>query len=608
MKYAVRQKFAQQQARAATVRRRLRVLASAAVLMITGAMAVPAVAPTVFKVRPGDTFSGIAAKLTGKARDWNKLYDPQRSQLPDPDYILPGMRFQLVSQADGSRYLRLATPAQLAQAKAEAKAEAKADKNGKRLAGSKSPVMAAPAAAAAPAAIAPRTAPSTAAVAPATLAPATPVASPVLAAARPMPVPVPVPVPVSVPVPSPAPASNMGTLAKSAVVPVPVPVTLPAAAPTLAASPKPTPLAVAALAPAPAAPAPAVLATPLPPVVPKLAANSAAAAVLAAAPMPAPTAVGLTAAAKPSNGQPPTAVPVPLPSGLTPNAPTRTTEAATSPAKAAALTVAAAAVLAPMSAGGDTLVVGVMPNIAAPVLTAQYDNLKTYLERSLSQKVRVVVPASMKAYFEAMLRGDYDLAIGGPHFARLAQVDARLVPVAMFEPRTNAQFVTLLDGPMKSPRDLRGKAVVFSNPQSLVALYGRQWLTQQNLEQGKDYDVKSARTDLGVGRMLLSGDAVAAVMSSGEFRSLPADEAARLKIVEVIARIPNFVVMAHPRLGAEHVARLKAKLQGFLADKNEGAAFAKATGVSGIVDADESVLRELDPFVATTRRMLVPAP
>jgi phosphonate transport system substrate-binding protein len=350
----------------------------------------------------------------------------------------------------------------------------------------------------------------------------------------------------------------------------------------------------------------------------------AAAPATAAAPAPAATvAPALTKTPTNSNT---TAVPVPLPPGLTGAAPVAAPTPVATSAKAAGM-VAAAAVVAPAAAqmlakpdvkadastspglaAPDTLVIGVMPNINGTVLMAQYDNLKSYLERTTSQKVRIVVPGSLKAYFEATLRGDYDLAIGAPHFARLAQQDARLQPVAMFEPRTNAQLVSLVDGAMKSARDVRGKTVIFANPQSLVAMYGRQWLSQQNLEQGKDYDVKSARTDLGVGRMLLSGDAIAAVMSSGEFRALPADEAARLKIVEVIARVPNFVIMAHPRLGSERMAKIKNKLQGFLADKTEGMAFAKATGVSGIVDADEATLRELDPFVAATRRMMVPAP
>jgi phosphonate transport system substrate-binding protein len=97
-------------------------------------------------------------------------------------------------------------------------------------------------------------------------------------------------------------------------------------------------------------------------------------------------------------------------------------------------------------------------------------------------------------------------------------------------------------------------------------------------------------------------------MSGNEFRALPPEEAARLKIVEVFARIPNFVILAHPRLGSERTAKIKAKLQSFLADKTEGMAFAKATGVSGIVDADETTLRELDPYIAATRRLMVPSP
>jgi phosphonate transport system substrate-binding protein len=549
MKYEVRQRFAQRQARAATLRRRLRVLVGTAVVLITGAMAAPAVAPTVFKVRTGDTFSGIVGKLTGKAWDWNRLYDPQRSQLADPNFIVPGMRFQLVTEADGSRYLRAATAEQLAAAKPQQ--------------GKTSPV----------------------AKAPVPLAPAQAMASPVVAATT-----------TAV---KPTDAGQATKALASAVAPLPKPVIS-----------LPPPVLVTG---------PPTVATSVPTGVPGITATKLAPAVTAAAPQnlmtpaPGPAAV-VPAAGSVAPATVPTTVPVPLPASLstaTVVAPVATGAVAPAPAPAPA-PAAVAPVVIPLAAGGDTLVIAVMPSISASVsvgvLATQYDKLKTYLERSTSQKVRVVVPVSMKAYFEATMRGEYDLAIGGPHFARLAQVDARWVPVAMFEPRTNAQFITLLDGPMKSPRDLRGKAVVFANPQSLVSMYGRQWLGQQGLEPGKDYDIKSARTDLGVGRMMLSGDAVAAVMSSGEFRALPADEAARLKIVEVIARIPNFVVMAHPRLGTERVARLKTKLQTFLADSGEGQAFAKATGISGIVDADEAVLRELDAFVAPTRRMMVPAP
>lgn len=107
--------------------------------------------------------------------------------------------------------------------------------------------------------------------------------------------------------------------------------------------------------------------------------------------------------------------------------------------------------------------------------------------------------------------------------------------------------------------------------------------------------------------MLLSGDAVAAIMSNGEFRSLPPEESARLKIFEVFARIPNFIVLAHPRLDRERVARLKAQLKVFIADKDNGVVFSQTTGISNMAEPDEAQLRELDAFTAGTRRPMADA-
>jgi phosphonate transport system substrate-binding protein len=250
------------------------------------------------------------------------------------------------------------------------------------------------------------------------------------------------------------------------------------------------------------------------------------------------------------------------------------------------------------------LVIGVLPNIGAELLMSQYASLKHYLERVGGQPVRIVLPANFKTFFESTMKGDYDLAVSAPHLARVAQLDGKLVPLVVYEPRINALFITPTDSPLASPQDLRAHALVFANPQSLVALYGRQWLGQLGLEAGRDYEVKAARTDLGVGRMLLTGEAAAAIMSNGEFRSLPQDEAVRLKIVEVFARIPNFIVLANPRLDAQRMSKLKEEFKAFLGDKDDGAAFARATGINGINDVDEAMLRELDAFAPATRRAM----
>ncbi len=295
----------------------------------------------------------------------------------------------------------------------------------------------------------------------------------------------------------------------------------------------------------------------------------------------------------------------------TPAAPGRGTDGgaatATAPATTPAATPAAPA-LAPLPAPAATasaeLVIGVLPNIAPATLLAQYERLQRFLERSGAQRVKVVVPANFKVFFDSTMRGDYDLAVAAPHFARLAQVDRKFVPVGMYEPRINALLVAPIDSSVQSSKDLRERTIGFANPQSLVAMYGVQWLRQQGLEQGRDYEVKPARTDLGVGRMMLTGETVAAVMSNGEFRALPGDESVRLKVVDVFARIPNFVVVAHPRLGNERIGQLRSQLKAFFADREEGEPFTKATGFAGIVDADDAQLRELDAFSPQTRRAM----
>lgn len=314
------------------------------------------------------------------------------------------------------------------------------------------------------------------------------------------------------------------------------------------------------------------------------------------APFPAGSADAAPVAAPVARVAAPTPAPAPAPAPVT------------APAPAALPAPAAAAMPAPAAAGsGDenTLVVGVLPNISAATLVAQYDNMRRYLERvNAPQKVRVVVPANFKAFFDATMRGEYDLAVAAPHLARVAQLDRNLVPLVTYEPRIEGLFVTSVESTLSGPKDVREKAVGFANPQSLVAMYANQWFRQQGLEPGKDFESKGSRSDLGVGRMLLIGEVAAAVMSNGEFRALPPEENSRMRIVNVFARIPNFIVLAHPRLDRERQARLKQQLKGFLADREDGAAFARATGFTGIVEPEDGMLRELDAFAPATRRAM----
>lgn len=274
------------------------------------------------------------------------------------------------------------------------------------------------------------------------------------------------------------------------------------------------------------------------------------------------------------------------------------------PAKPAAASAPPAVPRIGSKGPADTLIVGVLPNIAAATLLSQYENMKRYLERLNGGKVQIATAPNFRAYFGSLMQGDYDLAVSAPHFARIAQIDRGLIPVAMYEPPIGALFVSPAEPAITSPLDLRGKSLTFANPQSLVAMYGIRWLAQQNLQAHQDYKIAAVKSDLGVGRLMLIGEAAAAIMSNGEFRQLPDEERARLKVITEFARIPNFILLAHPRLGSDYAGRLGTQLRSFLTDKTDGAAFAKATGIAGIVAPVDATLRELDPHLDETRRLM----
>ena len=132
------------------------------------------------------------------------------------------------------------------------------------------------------------------------------------------------------------------------------------------------------------------------------------------------------------------------------------------------------------------------------------------------------MPSNFKAFFDATMKGDYDLAVAAPHFARVAQLDRKLVPLVSYEPRINALLIAPTESTISGPRDVRERAVAFANPQSLVAMYGQQWLKQAGLEPGRE-SVRR-RNDLGVGR---SCDRDAwQLLSNGEFAPAPRNRCA----------------------------------------------------------------------------------
>ena len=266
------------------------------------------------------------------------------------------------------------------------------------------------------------------------------------------------------------------------------------------------------------------------------------------------------------------------------------------------------AILAPLATvsaqpAGAPFTIGVMPNLSARVILTNYQPMRAYFERELKRPVEIFTAGDLRSFSQQTQRGDFSLAVTAANLGRLAQLDAKWEPLAIYEPQISGVIVALANNSDSSMSQLRGKALAVANPPSLVAVGGLHWLGVQGLQLGADFKTVVTPNDDSLGAVLLSGEAPLAVMSMGEFRARPEALRNTLRVVTEFAKVPGFLVMANPALPAAERQRLKALLLAF-GQSEEGRRFQALAGVTLIREVTEAELKSLDNVTEATRKAL----
>ena len=246
---------------------------------------------------------------------------------------------------------------------------------------------------------------------------------------------------------------------------------------------------------------------------------------------------------------------------------------------------------------------GVLPNVNARLILTNYQPMREYFQRELKRPAQIATAPDFRQFHQATQRGDYDMIVTAPNLGRLAQVDSKWEPLAMYEPKIPALLVALASNTTANPKQLQGKAVAMANPQSLVALVGVKWLEDQGLKLGKDFKAVVTANDDSLGTVLNTGEAPLAIMSMGEFNAKPEALRKTLRIVTEITKLPGFLVMANPNLPKADKQRLKQLVLAF-PQTEESKKFFMLAGVNNIRDVSEAELKQLDDVVNETRKGL----
>lgn len=249
------------------------------------------------------------------------------------------------------------------------------------------------------------------------------------------------------------------------------------------------------------------------------------------------------------------------------------------------------------------LELGLLPNLSARILLAQYQPVREYLERTLQRPVQVSTAPSWNAFFRRTAELEYDVVVTAANMARVAQLDGGWLPLVSYAPQIKGLVVVAKRKPLSQIGELRGQRLALSNPQSLVTLRGMQWLAEQGLKRNVDFATMDTPTDDSVGNLVVRGDCAAAMLSGGEFRAIADDVRSQLQLLVNFAEVPSFIVIASPKLAPVQAAAIQRALLGFAAGSDEGKIFFAATGFAGMTEVAPALLAQLDPYAPETRRL-----
>lgn len=248
-------------------------------------------------------------------------------------------------------------------------------------------------------------------------------------------------------------------------------------------------------------------------------------------------------------------------------------------------------------------VLGIVPVHSARVLAERYEPLRSYLEKTLKQPVRIESAPDFRRFHERTLRGDFDLTITPAHFARLAQKDANQQPLAQFMPDHDALLLYAMERPLASVKDLKDKQLAVIDRLAITVTAALQFLDTQGLEANADYQVVEHRTHASAAYALISGMSAAAVSTSQGLMQIPDNLRSKLIVQKHIADIPAFVLIAKAGMEKAQSEQLKKALLAF-PNESEGIDFLGHTGYNSLIPATETAMKRADAYLKETRKAL----
>lgn len=235
-------------------------------------------------------------------------------------------------------------------------------------------------------------------------------------------------------------------------------------------------------------------------------------------------------------------------------------------------------------------------------LISTHRPLQQYLSKSLQRPVDFFTAANFDAFVDSLMAGEYDIVLCPPHFAVLA-MEKGYLPLFHYRARLEPILAVRRDGPIKGPLDLRGKTIAMADRSAFIRIVIVRWLTDHGLVAGRDYRILERPTHAASMTAAVLGEADAGLATTTAIKQLVPDVQAQLRAVSSGLSFPHLFTLAHRRLGAAEIERVRAALQTFSESAPEGREFFAKSAYIGFEPVSQEALDSLRPYVETYRQM-----
>lgn len=240
------------------------------------------------------------------------------------------------------------------------------------------------------------------------------------------------------------------------------------------------------------------------------------------------------------------------------------------------------------------LAFGVFPYLSHHQLIGQFTPLRDYLQQNIGRKLTLVTAPDYVSFRERTRDGEYDIILTAPHLGRLAEVEDRYRRIAITRYRVHAVIVVKKDSPILRLADLRGKSLAITPSAAIISSLATVLLRNRGLQPGRDVTLQEYGNTQNTLVGVLRGDHDAGVVGFAAWNS--AEQKEQLRVIAKTEEVPGLLIMAHPRVPAPVIKKLRKAILSF-GDTAEGRAYFAATSHGAWLPVDDAVMRSLDVYL-----------